>query len=239
MGKAAAAGVPPDQISGLQFWLDASKITGKVDGDPISQWDDSSGNTRHATQATAAAQPVYKAGANGIGGKPAVRFDGVDDFLASSQTSSFRPLTLVWVALFDNFTDWRCPVGNGGGAGGRVLRPDKDGQANARKSQFLNSQTALIATETTALPLATGVMESVTYDDTGNFAFYRNGAANGSGVNNVALTAGRTTRIGASHVSGPVELMAGLIAEVVEYHRILTASELSDLHAHLKAKYGL
>lgn len=53
----------------LALWLDAddaSTIT--LNGSNVSQWDDKSGNNRHASQATAANQPAYLT--TGFNGKP-------------------------------------------------------------------------------------------------------------------------------------------------------------------------
>jgi hypothetical protein len=72
----------PAQIS-TALWLDASDaatIT-EVSG-AVSQWDDKSGNDRHATQGTAAARPVIASAA--INGLDVVRFDGVNDGLIGS-----------------------------------------------------------------------------------------------------------------------------------------------------------
>lgn len=74
----------PAQLSTVAVWLKADEITGMNDGDPLPQWSDSSGNLRHFVQATVAKQPVYVA--SGIGGKPGVRFDGVDDTLRHAGT---------------------------------------------------------------------------------------------------------------------------------------------------------
>lgn len=72
----------PLHISGLRLWLDASRITGLADGDPVGQWNDLSGNGNHATQTTAAKKPLYKTGI--LNGKPVVRFDGTDDLLLAN-----------------------------------------------------------------------------------------------------------------------------------------------------------
>lgn len=71
------------------LWLDAdspSSIT--LNGATVSQWNDLSGNGRHATQATAASQPTYTASA--INSKPAMTFDGSNDSMTSS-TGSYGP----------------------------------------------------------------------------------------------------------------------------------------------------
>ena len=64
--------------SSLALWLDAadaSTIT-LVSGN-VSQWRDKSGNSRHASQPTAANQPTYTL--NGLNGKPVLTLDGVND----------------------------------------------------------------------------------------------------------------------------------------------------------------
>ena len=53
------------------------------DGDPVSSWADSSPNADPAIQATASKQPIYKDGV--ANGRPAVRFDSIDDVLNFSE----------------------------------------------------------------------------------------------------------------------------------------------------------
>lgn len=67
-------------IPGQIAWFKADSITGLVLNDPISQWDDSSGNARHITGA-GVARPLYIP--NQINGFPAVRFDGVNDLMTA------------------------------------------------------------------------------------------------------------------------------------------------------------
>ena len=62
----------PLQIPGLMAWWDSSSITGKNDGDPISVWNDSSGNGNTITTYAAATDGTYKT--NVLNGKPIVRF---------------------------------------------------------------------------------------------------------------------------------------------------------------------
>lgn len=62
------------------FWLDAedaSTIT--LSSGVVSQWNDKSGNGKHATQPTAAERPTYSA--TSFFGKAGLTFDGVDDAL--------------------------------------------------------------------------------------------------------------------------------------------------------------
>lgn len=52
-----------------------------ADGDVVGLWRDQSGGGWHFSQATTAKKPVLKLGANGLNGRPAVLFDGLDDLL--------------------------------------------------------------------------------------------------------------------------------------------------------------
>ena len=68
----------PSEIT-TALWLDAADagtIT-KNGSNLISQWNDKSGNSRHASQGTSGKQPTYSATA--FNGYPAVVSDGVDD----------------------------------------------------------------------------------------------------------------------------------------------------------------
>jgi len=76
------AAFSPASIAGLKLWLDASQITGLNDGDAVATWSDLSGQSNSLTQGTASQKPTYKT--NILNGKPVVRFDGVDDRLASA-----------------------------------------------------------------------------------------------------------------------------------------------------------
>lgn len=70
----------PAQLPGLALWLDAADTsTITLNGLTVSQWNDKSGNNRHAAQATAAAQPT--SGTKTINGLNAIDFDGSSDFL--------------------------------------------------------------------------------------------------------------------------------------------------------------
>ena len=96
------AWTPADIGTDLALWLDAddaSTIT--LNGSTVSQWDDKSGNSRNATQATAASQPTYSA--TGLNGKPVLQFDGTSDFLSAGAVSLQN--TGLNVFVVGNYTD--------------------------------------------------------------------------------------------------------------------------------------
>jgi hypothetical protein len=86
---------PTPYATTVLAYYNAAAITGKTDGNAISQWDDLSGNGRHLTQATGSKQPLYKTAI--FGAAPAVRCDGVDDFLAYLAGGVWHSLDTVTV----------------------------------------------------------------------------------------------------------------------------------------------
>jgi hypothetical protein len=67
----------PDDIAGLEVWLDADAIGG-ADGDPVTTW----ANPGSGADATGASGQTLQT--NEINGLPVVRFDGTDDFMTVS-----------------------------------------------------------------------------------------------------------------------------------------------------------
>ena len=76
----------PSQIT-TALWLDAADAsTVTLNGSTVSQWNDKSGNERHATQATAGNQPTYLT--NEINGKSVLDWDGSTDSMTISGGST-------------------------------------------------------------------------------------------------------------------------------------------------------
>jgi PKD repeat protein len=89
--------IQPDEINGLQLWLksDAGVV---LDADQkVLEWQDQSGQERHAENINPARRPSYPA--QTIGPYPSVFFDGVDDFLSFSEITTVR--TVFWILKED------------------------------------------------------------------------------------------------------------------------------------------
>ena len=104
LGSGTFAGFDPSYISGLQLWLDSTRglfdatsggnsVT--TDGAAVARWEDRSGNNRNALQATSVNRPILKTAVQN--GKNGIRFDGVNDFMATSSFAHSVPLTLFLV----------------------------------------------------------------------------------------------------------------------------------------------
>lgn len=83
----AAGGFNPQAIAGLAIWLDASdQSTVTLNSATVSEWRDKSGNGRHASQSTAANQPVYDSVR--LNGLRTITFDNVNKRMSGAAPSS-------------------------------------------------------------------------------------------------------------------------------------------------------
>ena len=87
---------PSNLGSELALWLDAEDAASiTLNGTTVSQWQDKSGNGRHASQGTVTRQPLYDS--TGLGGRPIIKCDGVDDnLLANAAAAAFGSNNFVF-----------------------------------------------------------------------------------------------------------------------------------------------
>jgi len=90
----------PRQLGIMQAWYRADIIGGTA-GDPVASWPDSSAHSRTLTQATADYRPTFQS--NTQNGRPAIRFDGINDMLAANFAGSLQ-FTAFSVQRPDIFT---------------------------------------------------------------------------------------------------------------------------------------
>lgn len=212
----------PTDVPNLALWLDASRITGLVDGDPVANWSDLSGQGRDATQGTGAARPTYKVAI--LNGKPVVRFDGVDDYLKTSAftlnqpTHVFIVLTLIAQAASAYYWD-----GNGQNLMAAYQRLQGlmtlYAGGNGPEKTFGNGSTHIV---------------SALYNGSSSELRFEGGAATTGDVS--TSNAGGIT-LGAR---GNVAVFANIdVAEVLIYNRALAADERQKCERYLGKKYGL
>ena len=110
---------------------DANSITGIVDGDELTQWDDLSGNDNHLIKDTITGENSVTFKNEGIAGLPSVYFNGgFMETASASSTPSSRNVTMI---LSFRFTElhafnegWNHLVGQGHDNYWRLIRHDKD-----------------------------------------------------------------------------------------------------------------
>jgi hypothetical protein len=221
----------------LKLWLSADQgVTSTVDG-AVTSWEDRSGNLNHASQADNASAPVLVMDA--INGKPALHFDGVDDFMSVANSPSvaiagdissffvvrfddFATFRAVWAKTLNNVpraTDWYALPGSG------IPRLYRGGTGEG----FVDGGVGLTA----------GQFQIAGFDMTGTTArHYLDGVETSLGqIVQPLQDAGRPLFIGTR--DDRVTRMQGDIAEIIIYNAALPIRERNLIFRYLAEKYGL
>lgn len=218
----------PDATYGARLlrWYKADAITGLVDGDPVASWADSSAAADPLLQGTAAKRPLYRTAL--VNGLPAVRGDGVDDFMQTLNLLLAGPATLFVVAahrrdplpatgnfvdlLYHNRTAFSGSIGlsNYNTFGSRTVRSLYD-EAVAQ-TKYKNGATT---------PLTHGLGEFIVATATSGTA-----------------AAGQAFAL-FSLVNGSTYFAQNDIAEVIVVSGAATAAERAETHSYLSDKYAI
>ena len=90
----------------LSLWLDASDASTITQSNgSVSQWADKSGNGNHAVQPTSNNMPILAS--NGLGGKSVIQFDGINDYITSSDLNITQSYSIFLVAKTNNNANGR------------------------------------------------------------------------------------------------------------------------------------
>ncbi len=249
---AAAAVVTPDQLDGLALWL-KSDVGVTYDNLGVSRWSDQSGLERDGVQDNAVSRPAFVA--HGLGQRPVLRFDGVDDRLAIEDlnfSAAQNGVTIYAVARstsnaaqvvisFDDEQYWELLL--------------SQGDANAPRAQWRTADsTATLHTLPSTLRLSdtrwhvlAGWFEAGAAPDKQLLVDgVSNAQATAHGGNSLGAGATRFGFLGvgsqAAGFDGAVEadgFLAGEIAEIVLFTRALDATEREQLDVYFSQRYGL
>lgn len=238
---ATAAAFVPTDIAGSLLWLDASDITTlwqdsgrtsqvSANGQSVGAWDDKSGNARHMTNGTAAEQPTYQTGI--FGSLAAVSFDNGDRLLHTLAATT-KPFSMFAVIKRNADTQEDAIFGSSASAG-LEWRVD----STAHHQTILSDGTASIASGTGTILTTEKKILGVTYSGVGVYAFRMNGASDGTGTNDVALTSGQI-RLGFSTGGGGNEFFSGHIAEFLFYDSVVSAGNITSIESYLNSKWAV
>ena len=239
----AAGGFNPKTIAGLQLWLDAadaSTVT-TVSG-AASQWNDKSGNARHATQGTANNRPAY----NGvIGGKAALTFDGTNDAMATGlESASLTGYATFFCVCRPNFADataanFRTPLYGRDSAGSN---PYGVNLLNTGGALTLNTTWRGLHFNQLGGPTVTLGIDAIMVGGTTATQHVRR-------VSGVAANLANTPTAGTNSAAGnflnvgqdPTQLRwwNGPIGEVLVYNRALALTEIATIEKWLGTKWSI
>jgi methionine-rich copper-binding protein CopC len=206
--------------AGLKLHLDASRLTGLSDGNPVTIWTDISGLGNHAT--TSGGTPIYKTGV--LGGKPVIRFDDASSFTTANLSAHFpTAVTAFIVTTIDNDGSYTLVKANPGinewwRFGGLSYPGFFRSSRLEGYCPMPDSGSRLFAISSSASTwemLIDGASQGVA-----------GGHYNAGG----ALVIGNGSRAGG---------LKGDIAEILIYDRVLSVSEANQVGGSLTAKYGL
>lgn len=212
----------PASISGLALWLDSADTSSITQsGGSVSQINDKSGNSRHATQATSSLQPITAS--RTVNSKNALSFDGIDDTLTAGPAFSHtQPMTRVCVIKLDSYN-----------AVGQTAMVDGGGQL-LRETGGAFKIFAGIEIGTAARNTNTNIHTAI-YNSSNSF-HYINGVLN---VNGNAFTQGSSGTVALMQRNGGTGNAAGLFCELLEYTGVLSNANLNLLGNYLASKWGL
>ncbi len=183
----------------------------------VSVWYDQSGNGNDAAQTTNASQPLICDNGAVIyeNGKPAVKFDGSDDVLFTSNTSinvGSQRNDFAVTTLFRN-TFWG--VFNMDDVGGGRFAQNMRGSSAAQTIGFLSTGASVNATGSTALTLNEQYLLSAELDGT-NLNVYVDGSIDGTASQSTQKTGQSDLAIGSAGDTSSGRLQ-GYVQEVITY----------------------
>lgn len=220
-------GFDPRRIGAVALWLDGtvrSSLT--LNGTTVSQWNDLSGNGRHATQTTAASQPSATATING---RAAV--GGNNGWMTIAATPLVFPATVLIAGQAPNGNTAFFQVGAVNGAYSMLSSTISSAEriSARRSSSFQSTATHPAATRAAVYAGLYGAILSRMVVD---------GVAATDNASSFTPTAGDYAwtlfRLGATNFASAVT-----IGELIVYPKLLTAPERQTVERYLAAKWRI
>ena len=226
----AVSEVLPSDISNLGIWL--QNDTGVATG----QWDDSSGNGRHAVQGTGTQQASVSGG-----GLDFSSADPEDFYQFTTDTSA-----LIEIKHPNAFTLAVVLKREGGAADDNVILSTTSSNNFVGILNENNITTHTASSNFTGEPWANNeqLLLTMTKDTSGNLLFFKNGVA--ESITSGATTATATSEFLLDYLGATRNGLAandkhfdGIIYELVVYTSALTGGDLTNLNSYLTGKFGL
>jgi hypothetical protein len=229
----AAGGFDPRAISGLAVWYDAADASTFTygTGDAVAQWDDKSGNGRHAVQTTANNRPTRSGSQNG---RPTVAFAGTPNQWLTFTYTNFpqAPATYFFVA------------NTALNQGGRAMFAFDSGEIILTLANTVFEIARAGNAVHVSVSRAGGAQLFTYWQDTNNVgtvnsASARAGASSGSTTAASAYTTSSSFHLGFLNFPGFQSWFLGQIAEVAIFDRVLLSTERDAVTAYLRAKWAV
>jgi len=219
------SGFSPDDISGLEWWLDADALSGLNDGETVETFTDQSGEGNDFERQNG--DPTYRTGV--LNGKSVVRFDGNDWFSLPTGYANSWPYTFI--AVYSETGD-----------NGNTMLIDED-TTNDRVLVFHRSGNIEFHYNDDNLQFSRGqpfshFIYTVRVSSNQDGEAFENGALRDERVSADAREWDDTPFLGADP-SDSSRAMDGDVAEVLVYNHDLSDSQRSDVESYLSDKWGI
>jgi putative heme-binding domain-containing protein len=248
---------------GLELWLDASRINQAAphfrqptlaNRDPVETWFDASGHRRHARQSQAAFRPIFRSDLSpGQSAQAAIYFDGFDDRLQISDVGKDLQDATIFIVgspqtMAGNFSAFMSFGEKGKNDYQTGINIDV-GHEIRRRFDRLNVEGHGFGGEANLMKadLGLGTFPILTVTSTpgkDGIQLYVDGRASGRRARGPGPLRMDEIRIGSRYYifQSPAAIeqgfFHGMIAEVLVYSRLLTASERADVEKYLETKYA-
>jgi hypothetical protein len=210
---------------------------------------DQSGNNRNATQTTAGSQPrIVNSGAlEALNGKPEIRFDGVDDYLAAASPliGTTHSLFALFTPTIENVTgslfgQW---FANATGRFTILVNQISSGAASAGFLNVFNaSATGGGGSGGLALEVAISntptLITSISTAGSEQWKLFKNGAEWDSATITSVLT-GVNSAIGSLNGAGSLFPFDGTVSEIIAFPSVLSTADRQTLERNQGAYYGI
>jgi hypothetical protein len=194
-------------------------------GSDPAQWDDISGNGRHATQSNSSFRPSIAT--NALNGRQVRRFDGSNDSLTTASFSISQPYTSFCVFISTDIVTAQIALRGGSDveAGVNIIV-----HRGATAFSGINAGTAF-------LPLASSPNWQIlgTTGNGSNSFVFRNGTVSSSG--NAGANAINGVGVGISRVG--TDFLNGDIAEILIFPTALSTEDRQKVEQYLSTKYAI
>lgn len=231
----------PADFSGLIAHWKADSLA-LVDNDPVASWLDETAENNDLAQSTAGRRPIYKT--NIINSKPAVLFDGVDDYLVAAGAppaswDAMRTNRTVFV-LARSISEPTAGVEVHGVFGQGVYRFYRN--YTKELVEFFHNGTEYVGLETgtDTWPVNTWILASTSRNDATSLCdAFLDGVAKAQ-ESLGAVASGYTNAIEMGRVDASDSYcFDGYIAEIIVYNRALNSDERQAIEQYLARKYDL
>lgn len=225
----------PETIAGLELWLDASDASSiSTAGTGVDQWNDKSGNGRHAQQSTDANRP--STGTRTINSLNAIDFNGSSDYMDLASEVPYvsgEGLTMFAVIYADDLTTTTSNIIFGTTASGGIeLRVDDSPtelefvRADQAVLQGTGGNDILINNTYVTLGAASSSGQSLSIDGSTNAGSGTNPSF-GNGVSRIGSSSGLTGKY-----------WNGLYGEMIVYNDVISVADRNIIGNYLADKWG-